>query len=411
LQRWGIFKLTNLLFIKIAQPIFTSVMKRKILYIHQFFKTPSEGGITRSYDIAKELLRYNNSITIITSWNNQSQKTVMIDGIKVIYLPVEYHNEFGFSNRVKSFYKFQKKAIRVGKALDIPDLIYATSTPLNVGWVGKTLSRYFNKPWIFEVRDLWPEAPIQVGAVKNSFLKTVLYHIEKKLYKSADKLIALSPVMQQYIWGKTQKPSTLIPNLSNNDRFDYCHTPIQNKFIVGYFGAISHANGLDRLLDVAKYVDKHGLSQFEFRVFGEGQSLEELQLKSKDLNNITFYGKKSKTDLVNQINQCHASYISFLEIPILESCSPNKFFDSLASGKLIISNTKGWLKDLIENNACGVYTPTPEEFVKKVTPYTLHEESLIRAQKNAKNLALNNFDRKKLVKRINELVVACTSHS
>ena len=245
-------------------------MKPHILYIHQFFKTPEEGGITRSYDIAKELLRYNYDITILTTWNRSTFELKTIDSIKVIYLPIAYKNEFNFKQRLAAFYNFQKEAIKFGKTLSKPDIIYATSTPLNVGYIGKCLARHYKVPWVFEVRDLWPEAPIQIGAIKNIFLKKALYFFEKSLYRNANKIVALSPAIKTYIKQKSKRESVLIPNLCNNDRFGFESVQTEDKFIIGYFGAISIANDVNRLVDIAEHLSKEGNALFEFRIFGEG---------------------------------------------------------------------------------------------------------------------------------------------
>lgn len=384
-------------------------MKQHVLYIHQFFKTPQEGGITRSYDIAKELLRYGYKITILTTHNHKTLENKTIEGMEVIYLPIAYHNTFSFKQRIKAFYQFQKEAIKLGKELKQPDLIYATSTPLNVGYIGEKLAKYFSIPWVFEVRDLWPEAPIQIGAIKNILLKKALYIFEKTLYKSADKIVALSPAIKAHIEQKTETEVILVPNLCNNDRFDYHPNINTNNFIIGYFGAISTANNLSRLLDVAEYISEIDSLGLEFRIYGEGKSLPQIKKRAKNLTNVKLYGKLSKIDLIKEINLCQASYISFLELPVLESCSPNKFFDSLAAGKLIITNTKGWIKELIEQHACGFYAQTPKDFLEKITLYVSQEESLTRAQQNSKKLALNDFDKKKLVYRINGVISACIS--
>ena len=378
----------------------------KILYIHQYFKTPEDGGKTRSYEIAKQLVKNGNEVTMITSWNKGRKEEQSIDGIQVIYLPVPYKNEFSSLHRIWSFIKFQIKAIAAGKKLNKPDIIYATSTPLSVGSVGLQLAKFFNCPWVFEVRDLWPEAPIQLGVFKSKWLKNHLYRMEINLLTSANEVIALSPFSVNHIKNITLKKPNLIPNLCNNEDFKLPPTSIEptNKFRIGYFGAISTANGLESFIALAEYAKDEGLDQYEFLLVGEGKSKQTLIHKSKHLKNISFLPEQKKKEITKTILTCQASYISFVDVPILQSCSPNKFFDSIASGRLIVTNTNGWIRELVEKNECGFYADSPITFFEKLKPFTTTKKMLKKAQMNAKNLAINEFDKTVLINKIERLL-------
>ena len=130
----------------------------KILYIHQYFKTPLEPGGNRSYWIAKEMINSGHDVTMITSKNNLENKRIVknIHGIKTIYLNVNYSQNMSLFRRANSFFSFSlrafKESLKYRKKIDI---IYATSTPLTVGIPALLLNLLFRKPYVFEVRDLW----------------------------------------------------------------------------------------------------------------------------------------------------------------------------------------------------------------------------------------------------------------
>ena len=170
---------------------------------------------------------------------------------------------------------------------------------------------------------------------------------------------------------------------------------------------MSIANGLDSFIDLAKYANDNNLSDFDFMVVGEGQSKEQLELKTKHLSIIKFYPIQEKDKVANMIMTCDASYVSFLNHPIMQSCSPNKFFDGLAAGRLIITNTVGWIADLVEQHQCGFFASSPEDFFKQITLYVDSEGELEKAQKNAKQLALDQFDKDKLIQKLEESILAC----
>lgn len=338
----------------------------KITYVHQYFKTPQEGGAIRSWYIAKAMVEAGHEVTMITTYNGNSLLQENVDGIKVYYLPIHYSNAFRFRKRLKAFLRFVKKSKELIATLPTPDLLYISSTPLTVGLVGLWAKKKFHNPFIFEVRDLWPEAPVQMGAVKNRFVKRYLYNLEKKIYQRADKIIALSPGMASYIEKLVPKDKVLmVPNMCdleyfNSDELD--QNLIRSKYslsdapIITHLGTIGKANHLEYLLAIAAETKKAG-SQLQYVIAGDGSEKERLKqlATEQQLDNIHFYPSNDKLFVKELLAISEFTYTSFLNIPILETNSPNKFFDSLASGTPVIVNTKGWLKELVEQHECGFY--------------------------------------------------------
>ena len=141
----------------------------RILYIHQYFKTPEEGGSIRSYYLAKGLVDAGHEVTMVTA-HNGPYEVKKIDGVAVHYLPVPYDNSFGFAQRLWSFWSFVKLAKKEAKSLPKQDLAYVMTTPLTTGFIATYLKKELNLSYYFEVGDLWPEAPIQMGVIKNKWL-------------------------------------------------------------------------------------------------------------------------------------------------------------------------------------------------------------------------------------------------
>ena len=140
----------------------------KIIYVHQLFKTPSEGGGIRSYYLAKELVENGHEVHMITTHNELNSK-VSIDGIQVHYLKVPYDNSFGFLRRLWAYGKFVLGARRKAKKIANADLAYVMTTPLTTGWIATWMKRKLGINYFFEVGDLWPDVPIEMGVIKNSY--------------------------------------------------------------------------------------------------------------------------------------------------------------------------------------------------------------------------------------------------
>lgn len=365
----------------------------KILYIHQYFKTPSEGGSIRSYYLAKGLVDSGHSVTMITASNQRKYSRENVDGIDVIYLPISYDNSYGFLKRIYAFWQFVRQAVKEAKKLPKYDLAYVMTTPLTTGFIATRLKRELELPYYFEVGDLWPEAPIKMGVIKNKLLQKWLYSIEKKFYFEADKVIALSPAIRNYI--EKVSPNTkvyVIPNMADCQFFKPNYSigdfSEKNRFQVTYCGAIGKANHLEFLLDAARACNKASLP-IDFKIIGYGSEQERLKNQAKDLKNVSFITHSSKEAVKQILSHSDAVYVSFKDVDVLNTGSPNKFFDSLAAGKLTIVNFGGWIESVIQRSNSGfTYNPhCPEDFVRKINVFLNSPDLLVKYQKNGRRLA------------------------
>ena len=393
----------------------------KIVYVHQYFCTPEEPGGTRSYWFARELVKRGHEVVMVTSTNAAHPEAgrMVIDGIEVEYVKNEYSNYFSPWKKVWSFVRFMRSSImQAGKEKNV-DVVYATSTPLTVGIVALWLKWRKGWKYIFEVRDLWPEFPIQVGAIKNRFVIWVLRKLEKKIYDKAEFVVALSPGMMDGVLqaGTPKDKVCVIPNMSKPEEF-YPHERSQevverfglrtDKFHVVHFGSMGVANGLMYIIDTAKLLRDEHIDDVNFVFVGDGATLPKLQaeVQQRGLNNVQFLGSYKMSVVSEIVNCCDASITSFLDLPILYTNSPNKLFDSLSAGKPIIVNSAGWTKDLVEKENCGCYVDPhqPQDFVDKIVAMKEDKDLLETWGKNARRLSLEVFDKAKLSKQMVEIV-------
>ncbi len=389
----------------------------KVVYLHQYYRKPKDGGAIRSYYLSKALVDAGSEVEIVTSHNNPNYRNEVIDGVTVHFLPVKYDNRFSNLRRKLSFLVFFVKSyFFIRKNVKDADICYASSTPLTVGLTAVLLKKFQKIPFYFEVRDLWPEAPIQMGALRNPLLKSLLRWMERFIYRNAEKIIALSPGMKQGIddLGFAKKTS-MLPNISDCEYFKLEDKTVKNtfyygvggKFVITYFGAIGKVNNIDFILNLAKETMKQGMDDIVFLIAGKGSELRNLRSASQQmkLKNVRFLGFQNRGEIKNLLNVTDASIVTFRDKKILETNSPNKFFDSIASGKLCIVNNKGWVKELIEHNECGFYL-NPKigiEFTEKIQPYLSDPELLKQTKVNARKLAETQFARKKLIKQFTQL--------
>jgi glycosyltransferase involved in cell wall biosynthesis len=290
-------------------------------------------------------------------------------------------------------------------------ICYAISVPLTVGLAARVLKRVYGIPYIFEVGDLWPEAPIQMGFVKNYFFKQLLFGLETSTYRKAQSVVALSPMIQTEIEKKVPgKTIHLIPNMADTDfylpeekrpslekKFE-----VENKFVVSYIGAVGLANGLDFFIECARASQKANLP-LHFLLSGDGALLENLKaiVKRLGLNNFTFIPFQNRDGVKEIMNVTDAAFVCYKPIPILETGSPNKYFDGLAAGKLILVNFGGWIRTEIEQQHCGVYVDSrrPQDFAALIEPYLDDRATLKKSQQAGRMLAESKYSRNLLGKK------------
>ena len=388
----------------------------RIIYIHQYFLTPEEGGATRSYYLAKGMVENGIDVEVITAHNNSFYDLKIIEGIKVHYLPISYDQHFGFIRRVLSFILFAKNAKNWLKKLPRADYLYINSTPLNTGLIGLCAKRKFSLPYIFEVRDLWPDAPIQVGAIRNPFLKRLLYALEKKIYRHALKVIALSPGIADNIRKKCGDCTIhIIPNFSDISAFipapkdlDFLEkAKLRNAFTIAYTGAIGQVNAVEEILELARVSQEEG-KNFQFVVMGKGVKLPHLLQKAKELElkNFFYFPFGSKEEVGKILNAADMAFISFDHLPVLKTNSPNKFFDALAAGKAILVNHKGWVYDLVIMYDLGLYynPKKPIETLKRMESLASEPKLLAQIQGNSRRLSENHFSKEKAVEHLMQVL-------
>jgi glycosyltransferase involved in cell wall biosynthesis len=220
--------------------------------------------------------------------------------------------------------------------------------------------------------------------------------------------VALSPGIQEGIKRIVPEQEIhLIPNMADLEFFRMegkqraleIRYGVENKFVVTYFGTIGKANFLDAFLDAARYCQAQS-DKFVFLVVGKGAELPRLQklASAYALSNLRFLPHADKFTLRDMLNVTDAVYISFAKVPVLETGSPNKFFDALALGKICLVNFHGWIRQLVEKRRCGVYTNSekPETFYANIQPFLSDPALKTTYQQNARKLAEEEFSRTRL---------------
>lgn len=394
----------------------------KILYLHQYFNTPDMKGGTRSYEMAKRMVSAGHEVHMITSYrsvsNQKSRWNVeVIDGINVHWLTVPYSNRMGYLKRIKAFFQFAHSAGK--RAIDVGgDIIFASSTPLTVAIPAIKVKKKLDIPMVFEVRDLWPELPIAIGALKSPITIWLGKKLERYAYNNSNHVVALSPGMAIGVVkaGYSKENVSIIPNSCDLDLFNVPESygqMFRSKYkwlnerpLVLYSGTLGRMNGVDFLVHVAKAMLELN-SNVRFLILGEGaekarilELAQKLQVYNKNFYMLDRISKKEMPAALSAANICTSLFVDIKE---MWANSANKFFDSLAAGRPIAINYGGWHKELIESEELGVVlnVKDPSESAIKLLSLIEDQETYKRCAKNASKVARYRFSRDLLA---NELI-------
>jgi len=341
-----------------------------------------------------------------------------VDGINIIEFDLSYSNSDGFIKRAFLFLLFAFRSIKVA-LFQKSDLVFATSTPLTAGIPGIVARWLKHTPFVFEVRDLWPELPREMKVITNPVILGMMSFLEWASYKSADRLIGLSPGIVKGIERRNidNKNITLIPNGCDLDIFENVEKPWRPKgvsdedFMTVFTGTHGIANGLNAVLDAAAILLSQNHHHIKFVLIGQGKLKSKLQERAKveNLTNVIFLDPVAKTELSGLLSSADIGMQILANIPsFYYGTSPNKFFDYLSAGLPVITNYPGWVADLITEYDCGysIEPENPEAFSKALCQAASDKNKLESMGKNANLLAKRKFARDDLAKNFVEWIEA-----
>lgn len=389
----------------------------RIVYVHQYFRTPAMSGGTRSYEFARRLVAAGHQVAVVTADTASGRRSggarwhrTTEEGIDVHWVDVPYDNSMRPWRRVLAFLQFMVASSR--RAAGLPqDVVLGTSTPLTVAVPAAWAARRNRSRMVLEVRDLWPEVPIAMGVLRFWPVRKAAELLERWAYHRADHVIALSPGMAAGVRAvNAEVPVTVIPNASDVDVFGVRTTAddellrdrpwVGTRPVLLYAGTFGRANGVSWLVDVAAEL-RHHLPQAVVVLIGQGAEFEQTRRHAAGLgldeDSCLVLESLPKPEVAAWFRACTVAFSSFVDVPALTANSANKFFDALAAGRPVAINHGGWLADVLEETGAGIVLPRdPAAAALSLSRLLTDEARLESARAAARDLAANDFNRDRL---------------
>ena len=329
------------------------------------------------------------------------------------------------ASRIHAFARFAVAAAR--RAANVgADVVFATSTPLTIALPAVFAARRCHIPMVLEVRDLWPEMPIAVGALRNPLSRGSARMLERFAYANAARIVALSPGMAEGIARAGYPPEriTVVPNAADLGPFerdpargqafrDRIRIPAE-RMLVAYVGTLGRINGVGYLARLAAALKDD--DRLTFLIVGDGQEREEIETIARDLGvlgrNLLMRPSIAKQDVADVLFASDIATSLFAPIPEMEANSANKYFDSLAAGCCTVVNYGGWQAELLERHEAGVRLPQDPAAAAIILRSLAGDRGRVeRAGRNARHLAEREFSRDVLANRMENVLADAVTAS
>ena len=404
----------------------------KILLINQAFVSPDEPGHTRHFEMAKFLQSRGHELVIVASDLNYQtgQRTVsrtgifteqIIEGVRILraYIYPALHRSYFW--RVISFSSFMFSSVWTAFQAKDVDLVLGTTPP-----IFQALSAWFvawirRKPFLLEVRDLWPEFGVSMGVLKNPIMIALARWLERFLYARATHILVNSAAYKEYMIrkGVSEKKITFIPYGTDVDMFNpqvdglsiRAELGLQDKFIVLYGGALGQANDIDTILRAAERLKR--VDKIRFVLFGDGKERPRLQSEAERMNlsNVIFGGVRPKKEMPRVVASADVCLAILQDIPMFRTTYPNKVFDYMAAGRATVLVIDGVSRQLIESSNGGVFVqPGNDELLAKtILELSKNSQRVQQMGQNAREYLVKHLDRRDKLNETLELLNRLTN--
>ncbi len=376
------------------------------------------------HEFTKEWVKEGHEVTVVSSIYSKSDLTAdrfiedqYFDGVKVKVVNVRVDNTQPIYKRIYTFLVYA--LVSCWYALTIrADVVIASSGPITVGLPGLLAKYSRRRKLVFEVRDLWPDGAIELGLLNNKGLQKLAYWFEKKCYKAADLIVTLSPGMQHEIIEKHHHKNVIsVTNSANIELFATTQefpkdiTSFKKRKYALYTGNIGMVNNVEWMFEAAKILGNSGRNDIQIVWIGDGQLKQKLAERKEieGIINLILMDLMPKNKLVPIVQNALVCLAPLKDTKVLNTSSPNKFFESLAAGVPVIQTTNGWMKDFVEEHEVG-FTVDPnnaQALANKLIVLADNSEQLIKMGLNAANIAKQEFDKTILADKMLNAIENC----
>lgn len=392
--------------------------KIRILYLSQYFPPEMGAPSARVYELARRWVQAGAKVTVLTGFPNHPTGEIPEsyrgyrfleeekDGIRIVRTYIYAAPNKGFFIRILTYLSFMFSSILQGtRKTGEQDIVIATSPQFFVGIAGYIISRLKGIPFIFEVRDLWPESIVQLGELKNKLIIRFLEWIEMFLYRKSTHIVGVADSTVDILTkrGVPQSKISIIKNgvdlqlFINKNRQDELKLKfkLDGKFVISYIGTHGLSHSLDKVIETAHLMRSN--EKVIFLLVGEGAEKEKLKAEANQFNlqNVIFSDQINKEELPAYYELSDVVLVTLRKLPLFKHVIPSKIFEIMAMNRPIIISVDGEARKLVEDARAGVFSePEKPTALKEKIEYLLaNPEIRLELGKNGRDYVNKKFNR------------------
>jgi glycosyltransferase involved in cell wall biosynthesis len=410
--------------------------KIRILYLSQYFPPEMGAPSARVYELSRRWVEDGANVTVLTGFPHHPTGIIPEEyqgykflkekknGINIVRTYVFAAPNQGFFKRIISYMSFMFSSIFQGtRRVGQQDVIIATSPQFFVGIAGYFISRLKKIPFVFEVRDLWPESIVQLGQLKNESIIRLLRWIEMKLYKNAIHITGVADSTMRILAerGIEKDKISIVKNGVDLDLFRNGNQReelkkqhnLQNKFVISYIGTHGLSHALDKVLETAEIMQDQ--KEVVFLLVGEGAEKQNLikQAKRMQLENVMFLDQIGKNDLPCFYELSDVVLVTLKGLPLFKQVIPSKIFEIMGMSRPIVISVDGEAREIVEEAKAGLFAE-PEnvnDLKEKIEQLISNPDLREQMGQNGRKYVEENFDRNKLADDYLEILEKIASQS
>jgi glycosyltransferase involved in cell wall biosynthesis len=404
----------------------------KILFFTHYFPPEGNAPASRTYEHCVRWVRAGHEVTVVTCVPNvpdgvpyegysnrfRAQKEV-VDGINVVRVWTLLAANAGFVKRILNYLTYMISATWAGMWVRKSDVIVATSPQFFCGWAGVLVQFFRRRPFVLEIRDIWPESITAVGAMKRGLAVRVLEWLEKKMYRSADHVVAVGKGYRDNVSAKAPVGDRISVIYNGVDGQQFAPAPadpgfrkqfgMTDRFLVSYVGTIGMAHGLETVLDAAEKLKADGRKDIGFLLVGDGARRQSLELEAAErglTDFVQFTGRLAKSEMPRVLASSDALLVHLRACDLFTTVIPSKIFEAMAMERPIIMGVQGESADIVREASAGLDMEPgdPDSLIECLTRLQKEPDLYESLTANGRRFVLDEFSRDAFAARYLELL-------
>ena len=352
----------------------------RILFFSHYFPPEGNAPASRTYEHCVRWARAGHDVTVVTCVPNCPDGVVypgyrnrlrrqeeMVDGIRVVRVWTYLAPNAGTWRRIANYLSYMASAVLASLRLPRPDVVIATSPQFFCGWAGVLASRLKRAPLVLEIRDIWPESIVAVGAMKNRRLLALLENLERRMYRAAKHIVTVGDGYRDNILRKVDVADRISVIMNGVDLARFSPRPpdpeflrrwrLEGKFVCSYVGTIGMAHGLEVVIEAAKLLRAQGRDDIRFCLVGDGamrQSLQERARREGVSDMVVCTGRLPKEAMPTVLASSDACLVHLKGCELFATVVPSKIFEIMAMSRPIIMGVKGQARAFVLAAGAGL---------------------------------------------------------